>query len=96
MVLVGAVPVHGAMGLRERGRRRANPIGLSRPSSWQPSWLRASGGTVNQGNAHVVEGFMSTRFPLCAVLIKLSRQLEERSLSLALGWRPRGEKYRSR
>eukprot|EP00972_Heterocapsa_arctica_P059085 8711258-Heterocapsa_arctica.AAC.1 len=112
MVLVGAVPGHGAGGLREGAVAVRNPSGHSGPRAGSCSgcgnglfrsqfeWagrrsVRTSGGTDNQGNAHVVEIFRSTRFPLCAVLIELS--LQRRALLVAVaGVAAARRKYRGR
>ena len=48
-----------------------------------------SAGTDNKGNTSVVQKYMSTKFPLCVILMELSSQLAERGLHLGLGWLPR-------
>ena len=48
-----------------------------------------SAGTNNKGNTSVVQRYMSTKIPLCIVLMELSSQLAERGLPLGLGWLPK-------
>ena len=48
-----------------------------------------SAGTDNKGNTSVVQKYMSTKFPLCVILMELSSQLPERGPHLGLGWLPR-------
>ena len=47
------------------------------------------GGTDNQGNTKLIDKYMTTKFPLCTVLMELSAQTQARSLTLSLGWLPR-------
>ena len=61
----------------------AGPAGLSR------GIVGFSAGTDNQGNAWLIERFMTTRYPLCTVLMEMSAQLQHRSVQLELGWLPR-------
>ena len=46
-------------------------------------------GTDNKGNTGVVKKFMTTRWPLCCVAMKLGAQLGKRVLDLYLQWLPR-------
>jgi len=48
-----------------------------------------SGGGDNKGNAHVVESLLTTKFPLCAVLMELSAQLARAGRRMVLRWYPR-------
>ena len=52
---------------------------------------RVSGGTDNKGNGHVVAKLMTTTFPLGAILMELSAQLELRGMLLDLAWAKREE-----
>ena len=45
-----------------------------------------SAGTDNQCNSKLVEKHMTTKFPLCLVLLELSTQLQKRDLALNLTW----------
>ena len=47
------------------------------------------GGTDNRGNSLAVDKWMSTKYPLCVVLMELAEQLHARNLVLRLGWLPR-------
>ena len=51
--------------------------------------LVVSGGTDNEGNTFVTKRLMTTKFPLCCILMELSAQLASRSLLLNLAWRRR-------
>lgn len=51
--------------------------------------MRCTGLTDNQGNQFVVRRLMTTKFPLCAVLMQLTSTLADRSLWLDLEWTPR-------
>ena len=46
-------------------------------------------GTDNRGNSLAVEKWMTTKYPLCNVLMELSEQLYSRNLVLRLSWLPR-------
>jgi hypothetical protein len=48
-----------------------------------------SGGTDNKGNGHAVDKYMSTAFPLTAILMELAVQLARRGLALRLVWHRR-------
>jgi hypothetical protein len=48
-----------------------------------------SGGTDNQGNEFVVDKMMTTKFPLCVVLMEISAQLRAKNTNLGLRWRRR-------
>ena len=49
------------------------------------------GVTDNQGNSFVISRFMTTKFPLSAVLMQLATMLSHRQLLLELTWVPRTE-----
>ena len=51
--------------------------------------LSLRGGTDNKGNTYVVDRLLTTKFPLNALLMELSEQLEVRNSSLKLDWLPR-------
>ena len=53
--------------------------------------LTGAGITENLGNACVVSKLMTTKFPLCAILMELSEQLDCRSSWLRLLWSPRDQ-----
>ena len=46
-------------------------------------------GTDNRGNSMMVDKWMTTKYPLCNVLMELTEQLFARQLALRLGWTPR-------
>ena len=47
--------------------------------------------TDNRGNSYVVSRMMTTKFPLCAVLMELTEQLELRGSWLQVSWTPRDQ-----
>ena len=51
--------------------------------------ISCSAGTDNKGNSFVVSRLLTTKFPLCAFLIKLALQLRVRRVNLELNWLPR-------
>jgi hypothetical protein len=51
--------------------------------------LVLSGGSDNQGNGFLLDKLMTSKFPLCAVLMEVSAQLEARGCQLLLDWVPR-------
>ena len=51
--------------------------------------LALTGATDNQSNMYALRRHMTTRFPLCVVLMELASQLELRNMDLELRWRPR-------
>jgi hypothetical protein len=51
--------------------------------------LLIPGVTDNRGNAYVLDRLMSTRFPLCAVVMELAAQMEKKNARVALDWCPR-------
>ena len=53
--------------------------------------FRLTGSTDNQGNSYVVQKLMSSKFPLCVVLMELVEQLDIRGAWLDLKWVPREE-----
>ena len=57
-------------------------------TAWASLCLAAAG-TDNQSNELLIDRMMTTKFPLCAILMELSTQLEQRGIGLALRWRPR-------
>ena len=48
-----------------------------------------SAGTDNQGNRHLVSRLLTTKFPLCVVLMQLAWTLHTKDLELRLDWLPR-------
>ena len=48
-----------------------------------------SAGTDNLGNRHLVSRFLTTKFPLCVVLMQLAWILHTQDLELRLDWLPR-------
>ena len=55
------------------------------------SMVKLSGATDNKGNSHVVSKLLTTKFPLCVVLMQLTADLGERGFELDLRWTPREE-----
>ena len=51
--------------------------------------LKISAGTDNLGNTHLVARLMSTKFPLCAILMEVAAVLMEGNHDLQLEWLPR-------
>ena len=51
--------------------------------------LGGTGITDNKGNGYVIARLMTTKFPLCVVLMELVEQLEARGSWLKLSWVPR-------
>ena len=51
--------------------------------------LTGTGLTDNRGNAYVVSRMLTTKFPLCAILMELAEQLERRGSWLKQAWCPR-------
>ena len=47
--------------------------------------------TDNQGNGHVIDKLMTTKYPLCVSLAELAEQLETLDASLDLRWIPRDQ-----
>jgi len=45
--------------------------------------------TDNRGNTFVLNGLMTTKYPLCCVLMELAAQMKARDLALQLQWAPR-------
>ena len=45
--------------------------------------------TDNKSNGYAVNKLMSTKFPLCAVLMELSAQMEDKGMRVNLQWTPR-------
>ena len=87
------------MGVRVRGAlpgdrlaRASGHLSLDRSI---PSALRCSkkfflsAGTDNLGNRHLVTRLLTTKFPLCVVLMQLAWTLHCRDLELRLDWLPR-------
>ena len=48
-----------------------------------------SAGTDNVGNRHVMSRLLTTKFPLCVVLMRLAWELHGRNIDLRLDWLPR-------
>eukprot|EP00435_Cladocopium_sp_Y103_P032404 s306_g8.t1 len=53
--------------------------------------LTLSASTDNLGNTHVLQHFMSCKFPLSIVVMELAMQLKKINLELDLGWVPRNQ-----
>ena len=51
--------------------------------------MKCTGLTDNQGNKFVIKRLMTTRFPLCAVLMQMAITLASKGLWLDLEWTPR-------
>jgi hypothetical protein len=51
--------------------------------------LLLSGATDNLGNESVFKRCMTTKFPLCIILMELASQMESKGLQLSLDWRRR-------
>ena len=51
--------------------------------------LGGTGITDNKGNSYIIARMMTTKFPLCAVLMELTEQLAARDSWLKLSWVPR-------
>ena len=51
--------------------------------------LTGTGVTDNRGNSYVVSRMLTTKFPLCAILMELAEQLESRGSWLKQAWCPR-------
>ena len=47
--------------------------------------------TDNRGNSYVVSRMITTKFPLCAVLMELTEQLDLRGSWLQVSWTPRDQ-----
>ena len=50
-----------------------------------------SGVTDNKGNGHIVSKLFSTKYPICAAVMQLTSDLNDRGAELDLVWRPREE-----
>ena len=48
-----------------------------------------SAGTDNVGNRHVMSRLLTTKSPLCVVLMRLAWELHTRGIDLRLDWLPR-------
>ncbi len=53
------------------------------------STLMMTGVTDNLGNQFILSRLMTTKFPLCVVLMEAAAQLEARGMRLCLNWTPR-------
>ena len=53
--------------------------------------LTLTGTTDNKGNSSAVARLMTSKYPLCVILMELTVQLERRGLELQLGWAPRDQ-----
>ena len=45
--------------------------------------------TDNKGNSYVLNRLMTTKFPLCAVVMELAAQMEKTNSRISLDWAPR-------
>ena len=59
------------------------------PGTGTVGTCQLSGGTDNQGNSYIVSRLLTSKFPLCAVLMQLATVLEMRRTWLDLYWLPR-------
>ena len=59
------------------------------PSASGSARTVCSAGTDNKGNSHIVSRWLTTSFPLVAVLMELTAVLLEKSCMLELSWAPR-------
>jgi hypothetical protein len=57
----------------------------------QGKTIKMVGETDNKGNSHVIAKLLTTKFPLCAVLMQLTIDLGRRGIDLDLAWVPREE-----
>jgi hypothetical protein len=64
-------------------------LAFGRDASPKGPGMSFSGSTDNKGNAHVIDRLLTTKFPLCAILMELSAQLSRAGASLTLDWIPR-------
>ena len=64
-------------------------LAFGRDASPKGPGMSFSGSTDNMGNAHVIDRRLTTKFPLCAILMELSAQLSRAGASLTLDWIPR-------
>eukprot|EP00974_Lingulodinium_polyedra_P005256 495578-Lingulodinium_polyedra.AAC.1 len=55
--------------------------------------MRYTGGTDNQGNARLTVRHLTTRFPLCAILMEVAARMSSHGRSLSLAWLPRDQNY---
>ena len=53
--------------------------------------VQRAGHTDNSGNSFIIKKMMTTKMPVCAILMELAAMLSSRSLWLNLGWVPRGD-----
>lgn len=51
--------------------------------------MKISAGTDNLGNTHLIARLMSTKFPLCAILMEVAAVLMDGNHDLQLEWLPR-------
>ncbi len=55
----------------------------------QDTTVVVGGITDNRGNAYVLNRLMTTKYPLCTVVMELAAQMELHNLRLAIDWSPR-------
>ena len=65
-------------------------FGLALPDRTDAAFT-LSGSTDNKGNSHAIAKMMTTKFPLCAILMELAAQLQDKELNLQLHWVPRDQ-----
>ena len=53
--------------------------------------LTLSGSTDNMGNSFIVKKFMTTKFPVCCILMQLAETLQKKGQRLSLAWLPRDD-----
>lgn len=51
--------------------------------------FHCSAATDNRGNSNLVSRLLTTKFPLCILLMELAAQLQDRGAELRLHWLPR-------
>lgn len=61
---------------------------LFKPACYKGS-MKISAGTDNLGNTHLIARLMSTKFPLCAILMEVAAVLMDGNHDLQLEWLPR-------
>ncbi len=55
----------------------------------QDATVIIGGVTDNRGNAYVLNRLMSTKYPLCTVVMELAAQMEQHNLRVSVDWAPR-------
>ena len=60
-----------------------------REAKHQDATITVGGMTDNRGNSYVLNRLMTTKFPLCVVIMELAVQMECRNARVSLDWSPR-------